>query len=158
MKKLLMPLLLIAILAGCKTELKDEIVELHSNGKVKKIQYYELKRGEKKVVKEIEYYQSGEKKMEGSMLNNKRNGEWKSYHKNGKIWSVGNYKSGTRVGDSKVFYEDGTKRIEGQYDNGNRIGLWNFYDEKGQKIKEVVFAADSIVSEEEFFYGIPFNK
>ena len=158
MKKIAIIFFSAFILVACKTEVKEEIVELHANGKVKKVEHYQFKRGKKIVIREIEYYSTGEKKMEGEMLQNQRHGSWKSYYKSGKIWSEGFFKEGLREGNSVVYYETGTKRIEGNYEKGNRIGLWKFYDEKGQKIKEVTFAADSIVSEEDFFHGIPFSQ
>jgi antitoxin component YwqK of YwqJK toxin-antitoxin module len=157
MKQFIVFILSVFVLVGCETEIKEEIVELHSNGQVKKIQHYQMKRKTKTVIKEMEYYATGELMMEGPILKDQRNGTWKSFHANGNLWSIGLYKKGKRTGQSEVYYENGVKRIEGMYEDGNRIGLWKFYDEKGQKIKEVTFAADSVISEEDFFYGVPFN-
>jgi antitoxin component YwqK of YwqJK toxin-antitoxin module len=149
--------LIILLMVGCKSELKDEVVELHSNGTVKKLHYYTLKRGDKEVVKEVVFYSTGEKLMEGPIKNNKRNGQWNSWYENGKLWSEGNYIEDIRVEKTRVYYDNGQLRIDGQYDNGARTGLWSFYDEEGKLIQEVEFFADSIVNQEEFFYGIPYK-
>ncbi|MDZ7775849.1 MAG: hypothetical protein U5L09_09795 [Bacteroidales bacterium] len=36
---------------------------------------------------EKNYYKTGELKMEGDYKNNKRNGKWISYYRNGNVWA-----------------------------------------------------------------------
>lgn len=149
--------IVVLLLVGCKPELKDEVVELHPNGKVKKLHYYIQKRGKKEVVKEVVFYSTGEKLMEGPIKDNKRNGQWNSWYEDGNLWSEGNYVEDVRVEKTRVYFENGQLRIDGQYNNGAREGFWRFYDEEGKLIQEVEFTADSIVNQEEFFYGIPYK-
>lgn len=55
----------------------------------------------------IDYYDSGELKVEGQYKNKKRFGEWKSYHKNGQVSSLYSYKNGKRNREQISYYKDG---------------------------------------------------
>lgn len=157
MRHFIIVFLSLIFLISCKPEIKDEIIELHPDGSMKKQQFYTFKRGKKDIVREVEYYSNGNVLMEGNIKNNQRVGEWKSFHQDGELWSIGYYEEGKRVGKSEVFFENGQKRIEGNYESGNRIGKWIFYNMDGEKVKEVDFAADTIVSQKDYFEGIPFT-
>ncbi|MCC1483788.1 hypothetical protein [Winogradskyella immobilis] len=54
-----------------------------------------------------EFYDSGELKIEGQNKNNKRVGDWKSYHKNGKVSSAYSYNNGKQNRERTVYYESG---------------------------------------------------
>ena len=90
-------------------------------------------------VKEIEYYESGQVKMEGGMKDGKMEGEWTSYFPDGRVQSHGFFENGERTGAAQVFYANGNKYEEGNYKNGKHCGKWKFYDEQGTLLKEVDF-------------------
>lgn len=86
-----------------------------------------------------EFYKNGKLRMEGKLINGKREGVWKSYYEDGNLWSVGMYVNGKRQGTGVVFYSNGKKYMEGDYKDDVRDGKWFFYNEKGDLIKEVDF-------------------
>lgn len=87
----------------------------------------------------IEYYDNGKIRMQGKLVNGKREGLWKSYYENGALWSTGFYVNGKRQGLGIVLYNNGKKFMEGEYKNDKRFGKWIFYNEKGEVIKEEFF-------------------
>ncbi len=61
----------------------------------------------------IIYYDSGQKHIEGSYLESKKNGLFKMY------------------------YENGVESFRGEYLNNSGVGLWTYLDENGQIIKKI---------------------
>ncbi|MEI8011332.1 MAG: hypothetical protein WCI27_02470 [Candidatus Omnitrophota bacterium] len=55
-----------------------------------------------------EYYATGELKSDGSYLNKKRHGLYRTYWRNGKLQNEGNYVNDVPVGEEKCFHRDGT--------------------------------------------------
>tara|TARA_Y100000589_G_scaffold216729_1_gene204405 strand:+ start:327 stop:557 length:231 start_codon:yes stop_codon:yes gene_type:complete len=45
-----------------------------------------------------EYYETGQLKVEGNLVNGKKTGIWKYYHENGQLWYETPYKNGKRDG------------------------------------------------------------
>lgn len=135
MKKIFL-FLVAAVLAfaSCTARLDEKVVNSYDDGKAKKVQYVDKKGN---CVKEVEYYQSGQVRIEGPMKDNKRDGEWKSYFLDGRVQSVGYFENGLRTGAATVWYENGNIRQEGFYREGKHVGLWKFYDEQGNFLKEV---------------------
>ncbi len=84
-----------------------------------------------------EYYPSNLLKMEGMMKNGKREGIWKAWFEDGKLWSVAFYEKGVRQGESIVYREGGVKLYQGSYLNDKKIGKWLYYDESGKVASEV---------------------
>lgn len=80
-----------------------------------------------------------DKKIEGSYIDNKQEGIWKAYYKNGNIKSEITYINGEKKGYAKIYYENGKIAEEGTwlvdkwvgsyksyYSNGKLSYLWNF--------------------------------
>jgi len=81
-------------------------------------------------------------------LGYKRNGEWETFHSNGKLEMSGLYEDGERVGEwksynendllidsydltnnmRKLYYENGQVKQEGLLINKKQIGEWNIYN------------------------------
>ncbi len=87
-------------------------------------------------VTEIHYYPSGQKKIEGHIVNGKREGLWKSFYENGDLWSVGEFTNDRRHGKAYLYYPGGKKKMEGTYRNGQRTNDWQWWDEEGNAISE----------------------
>lgn len=120
--------MLFLLLVSCNNSLTEKVVETYDDGQAAKVRLYDRK-GECK--HEIEYYETGELKMEGDMKGDKREGEWKAYFQNGKIQSEGIFENGIRVGKATIYYENGNVYKEGSYKNGCLTGKWTTYDEQG---------------------------
>lgn len=79
------------------------------NGQIKMSGTYKKKKLKKKIGVFVSYYESGMKRSEGEFINNKHDGEWKWYHKNGQISSRERY------------VEDELKHIEYWNEDGSKV-------------------------------------
>ena len=85
--------------------------KLNQNGQVvEKVHYSKGVAGRKYVAI---YYKNGNKNLEGSYLNNKKNGLFSMY------------------------YENGAKSFRGEYSNGSGIGNWIYYDKDSNVVKKI---------------------
>ena len=81
------------------------------------------------------YLKNGKLEMSGQIKENLNQGKWTYYYQTGQIESEGTFKDDLPDGLWKWFYENGNLREEGTYIKGNREGKWTMYDGDG-KIKE----------------------
>jgi len=133
MKKILLLISLAFLMCNCGQKLTEKVTESFPNGQP---QYVKILDRSGNCVKEIEYYETGQIKMEGSIQNNRREGEWKAYYLDGRPQSIGFFKAGEMDGVSKVYWENGNLRWEGSYKADKRCGKWKYYDEQGFLTKE----------------------
>jgi antitoxin component YwqK of YwqJK toxin-antitoxin module len=123
------------ILSAC-SHLDKKVVKTFENGKPEKIQYFDDK---KQMVKEEEFYPSGQKHYMGGFLDGQRNGLWVFWFENGKIWSEGHFDKGIRTGLAKVYHDNGKLFYTGNYTDGKKDGKWSFYDKEGKLANEIMF-------------------
>lgn len=133
MKKIILALSLFLALASCDAQLTEKIEVTYPNGKPEIVLLLD-KSGE--CVRKVEYYDSGEVRMEGAIKNGQRDGEWTAYFPDGRVQSHGYFKDGQRTGASKVYWNNGNLRLEGFYTEGKHSGHWKWYDEQGNLIRE----------------------
>jgi len=133
---LLFPFLLILISGCLKTKLFESIESTHTDGTARIVKYYKNE-SKKNLVKEVRYWENGNKSMEGSYKNGKRTGQWTAWYSDGEIWSTGEYKDGLEHGLKTVYHENGQKYYEGAIKNEKRKGAWQFWDKEGKLIKEI---------------------
>ena len=138
MKRILY-ILLALFLFSCESPIIEKIGETYPNNQAKEIFYFQEQDGKEVKISEKYFYQDGKLKMEGTVLNNKRDGEWKAYFNNGNLQSEGFFKANKSTGIGKVYYENGKLRYEGQYEDDKQVGVWKFYNKKGQQIEEKDF-------------------
>ena len=134
MKRLFLLLVVVFACAACTAKLDEKVVETYPDGKTQKTQFFNRKGT---CVKEVEFYETGEVKMEGGMKGEKRDGEWKAYFPDGRVQSIGTFVNGLRTGQAVVWQENGNLLQEGYYKEGKHVGKWKFYDEQGNLLKEV---------------------
>ena len=120
--------------ASCSGQLTEKVEVSFPNGQPQIVRYYNK---HDKCVKETEYYQSGQVKMEGGMKGEKRDGEWKAYFPDGRVQSEGTFVDGLRTGKATVWQANGNLLQEGFYKEGKHVGKWKYYDEMGDLVKEV---------------------
>ena len=90
---------------------------LNQNGQVvEKVHYSKGVAGRKYVAI---YYKNGNKNLEGSYLNNKKNGLFSMY------------------------YENGAKSFRGEYSNDSGIGTWIYYDKESNVVKKIDCSIES---------------
>ncbi len=136
MKKALLLFSMVLAMVACTPRLDEKVVVSYPDGTTQKAQYFNRK-GE--CVKEVEYYETGQVKMEGAMKDEKRVGEWKAYFPDGRMQSIGTFVDGLRTGKATIWQENGNLLQEGFYEEGKHVGKWKFYDEQGNLMKEVDF-------------------
>lgn len=119
------------------------IEEVYPDGTSKLIKYYKTDTKEV-LISETHYYQDGQKKMEGSFKNDKRDGQWTYWYPDGKLWSKGFYKEGVNHGLKSVWHENGQKYYEGQMTDNKRTGIWKFWDPDGTLLKEINYDKKNI--------------
>lgn len=130
----------------------DSVFMAFKNGNPRIIRTYEFVNGKQVFLTEREFYETGQKRMEGPLEKRRREGLWKSYYEDGKIWSEGEYKDGLRDGLTITYHPNGVKRFEGAFYQSKKSGIWKFWDENGEFVKEMDFenlppVADSVVEE-----------
>lgn len=130
----------ILFLIGCNQKPVEVIQTLHPDGSKQIVYYYEINDKDSSLIMMREYYSTSEKiRIEGTYKDNKRDGLWKSWRNDGKVWSEGAFKNGVRDGITKTYHENGKIYYSGQYKENQRVGKWEFFNEDGQKVKEEVY-------------------
>jgi len=74
------------------------------------------------------WYESGQKKSEGSCADGKKNGLWTWCYENGNKELEKNYKDNKLDGVSTSWYENGGKRSEQNFKNGKMVGSYTTFD------------------------------
>ena len=128
------------LLSACKEKLTSIVDNAYDDGSPQKVLYYKVENGKKILVKSVEYHPNHNVYIEGGYKNDQREGEWKSWYDDGKLWSVGTFKAGVQVGETLTYYENGNLRYSGTYDkHGKRTGKWKFYDEKKNLLETIEY-------------------
>lgn len=98
------------------------------------IYYYDVVGKDSTWVEEKWYHENGVLQLEGQIVDNQREGEFKGYYPTGELMSVGKFVKGKREGRGIVYHENGMISIDGYYKNGEMTGVWKYYDEEGNLI------------------------
>lgn len=86
------------------------------------------------------FNEKGQKVSEGNVLDKKRQGVWKYYHKNATtVMCTENYESDKLEGSRKVFFTDGKLAEEVQYKNGLKDGISKIYSKAGTLKEEALY-------------------
>ncbi|MCX6226407.1 MAG: hypothetical protein NTV01_16940 [Bacteroidia bacterium] len=154
MKQVLPIMLAVALLlTGCKEKLLQETTETWPDGSPQKVSFFRVTGDKKEKVKEVRYFQSGKKEMEGEYAGGKKDGAWSSWFENGRKQSDGFFRNDMRNGKAIVYRENGCKYYEGTYSLGKLHGTWITYDTDGSQLKETLYEYDRKVKEIDFKQG-----
>lgn len=126
--------ILIGILAACQSDVKSEqTVDNQENVETE----VTISSTPNNPEEHLEYHPNGKLKIKGKLnANGNRQGLWIAYYDNGIKWSESYYTDGKRDGHTLTFHPNGQVRYVGEYKNDLKIGLWRFYDESGELEKE----------------------
>ncbi|MFN3871776.1 MAG: toxin-antitoxin system YwqK family antitoxin [Ignavibacterium sp.] len=103
----------------------------HKSRVMDKVIEYEVKDG----IKHgdfILYYPNGKIEMQGKLVNDKNEGEWKYFLPDGTLQTVGVYVNDLPESTWTWFYQDGKIFEQGNFRNGIRIGEWKTFDQYGK--------------------------
>jgi len=146
MNRIILILMIAVFFTACgsddssKNPERTDIIASYANGKPQIERDFIMTDGKRVAVYEREYYEDGSLLKEGKLSKNeKRDGLWKSYYRDGIVWSEGEYKNGIREGKTVTYFPNGKKYYEGQFVKAQKSGLWKFYDEEGKFVKETVY-------------------
>jgi antitoxin component YwqK of YwqJK toxin-antitoxin module len=85
----------------------------------------------------------GDVHEEGEFAAGLKNGLWKTYYDNGKLYHKGVFIQGNPNGRHEFYYPDGNPREEQFYVNGRREGNWKKYNEDGSLFLTVMYRNDN---------------
>lgn len=115
-----------------------EVIVSYANGLAQMERDFKMVDGKRKAVYEREFYEDGNLLKEGPLSSmEKRDGTWKSYYRDGSLWSEGDYNNGIREGSTVTYFANGQKRYEGQFTRAQKSGVWKFWDENGESESEI---------------------
>lgn len=88
-----------------------------------------------------EIYDSGRVMAEGILdTSGVQEGEWKEYHENGQLKSIGKYDKGVKIGAWKYYYSNSKLFETGKYDSkGRQQGKWMWYYDDAKLRRESNF-------------------
>ena len=98
------------------------------------IYFYDVVGDDSTWVEEKWYHENGVLQLEGKIVDNQREGEFRGYYPTGEIMSVGSFVKGKREGKGTIYFESGKINIENEYHDGNPSGTWKYYDEEGNLV------------------------
>lgn len=135
---LILPFLL--LLASCEPTTERVVEKEWSPEQPKLVAWYLGEGEERHKVKEEEYYEDGTMEYSGEYdPEGKRHGEWRYYHKNGNLWSLGHFDHGLKTGVKELYWQDGSIRYKGQFLDDQKTGTWTFYNMDGSVLEELTF-------------------
>ena len=138
MKKLLIIILLALVFVACQDKQVRHVQKVayyYAETELPwVIYYYDVVGKDSTWVEEKWYHENGVLQLEGQIVDNQREGQFKGYYPSGELMSVGTFVKGKREGRGIVYHENGMISIDGHYKNGEMTGVWKYYDEEGNLI------------------------
>ncbi|PCJ82047.1 MAG: hypothetical protein COA49_03555 [Bacteroidetes bacterium] len=132
--------LVAALTFGCGDNREEnvgvEIMSKWSNGNVK------LERVQMKgdTVEVISYHENFKINSKGKVrvVNGKdvKEGAWVVYYPDGRLWSKNVFSNGINNGEYRTWHTNGKPHIVGFYSNGSETGLWQFMDTLGVVVRQ----------------------
>lgn len=131
-KHLLITAFVIVTFFSCSENFDKVISSSYPNGTPMKIEYYKQGDSAGQVVREVRFWENGEKESEINYSNGEKNGESILWYASGKKKSTYLYKDGMKQGAFTEWYENGEICFEGEYSNDTPSGKWKFWSENGE--------------------------
>ena len=143
MRKTLLIITALMLVVGCsESDAQQKIItvtETYKDGDVSKISYHKITGNKIELVKEINWYENGQKWFEETWKDGKPDGKWTYWYGNGQKREEGTYKDDKEDGLFTEWYENGQKIREVTYKNEKKDGLSTYWYENGQKQWEATF-------------------
>lgn len=138
MKKLLIIIVLVFVFVACQDKQVRHVQKVAyyyaETDLPWVIYYYDVVGNDSTWVEEKWYHENGVLSLEGKIVDNQREGEFRGYYPTGELMSVGSFVKGKREGKGKIYFESGVVNIENEYRDGKPYGIWNYYDEDGNLV------------------------
>ena len=137
MRKIFGVILMALLLASCQGKVKHVQKVIHYYVETDLpwvVYYYDVVGNDSTWVEERWYHENGNLSLEGKIVDNQREGEFRGYYPSGKLMSVGSFVNGKREGKGTIYYENGQVNVRNEYHDGHPSGVWQYYDEEGKLI------------------------
>lgn len=135
MKKLLIIIMLALVFVACqdkKVRHVQKVVYYYAETDLPwVIYYYDVVGKDSTWVEEKMFHENGVLQLEGKIVDNQREGEFRGYFPTGELMSVGSFVKGKREGKGTIYHENGVVNVENEYRDGKPYGIWKYYDEEG---------------------------
>lgn len=92
--------------------------------------------------KYTKYFENGRVNISGEFLNNKKEGDWKWFDKQGGKDMEGQFVKDQQSGNWIYYYPSGKVRTKGSFLEGKKTGKWEFFYKNGRKHKEGTYKND----------------
>ncbi len=115
-------------------EIKSEHLQKRGDGL-----YYAINEEKPYSGKVVEFYKSGQKRMELTFKNGKLHGLSTRWVSNGQKKSEIGYRNAEQTGPYRTWYKNGQQEKEGAYKAGKEDGPWVFWYLNGQKQRECAY-------------------
>ena len=96
------------------------------------------------------YYENGQLKEERTYKDGKQDGSFKTYYDNGQLEIEGTYKDGNQNGPVKLYHENGQLGGEGTLIDGKEDGLFKWYYENGQLKEERTYKDGELIEQKKY--------
>lgn len=138
MKKLLIFVSFALVLAACQDKTPrqvQKVIHCYAETDTPWVTYiYEVVGTDSTWVEERWYHENGVLQLEGPVVDNQRDGEFRGYYPSGELMSVGTFVKGKRQGKGKIYFESGKINIINEYCDGKPCGMWEYYDDEGNLV------------------------
>jgi len=92
------------------------------------------------------YYDTGEVMEEKQWVNNKEEGNFQVFYKNGKPYLQCKMKLGMRNGLFLIYFDNELQELEGEYVNNLRNGEWKYHDKEGNYLYSLFYDNGQILN------------
>jgi len=132
-------LLSLFLISNCGENLIEEVKERYDDGNMKVVEYYKKDGDNKILVKQREYYKTGEVEEENYFVNGKLEGKYTEYYKTGEVEEENYFVNGKLEGSHTEYYKSGQIEEEGTFKKGKLEGKYIHYDINGSIKKEEIY-------------------
>lgn len=135
MKKLLLFVAIALFFAACQDKTPrqvQKVIHCYAETDIPYVTYiYEVVGTDSIWIAEKWYHENGALMLEGAVVDNMREGEYRGYYPTGELMSVGTFEKGKRQGKGVIYFENGNINTINYYCDGKPCGIWEYFDEDG---------------------------
>jgi len=128
----------------------SEVMAAYNDSTPQVVYYYKVdEKGAptKEKIGEAYYYENKQEYIGGGLKDDKREGRWYAFFRDGSVQTEAFYIDGKEHGAYNVFRANGKPLFKGHYDHGICDGTWSWYDENGNQTKKLKADKNTIACE-----------
>lgn len=141
--------LIIIIIAFTQVNVYGQIYEIYKGDTINKINSQMQRNGNW-----VYFYSSNKKniKYKGKYVNNKKEGLWITYYKDGTRKSELTYKKGETIGPARFYYPNSNVKEEGYWQSKSWVGPYKYYHENGNLAYEFIYNKNGKRTGKQYYY------